>query len=154
MSLKKKIALSFIISAAIIAILAAFEYANVVQIGKEIRFLELTDTVRSKSLQLRRHEKNFFLYSPSKSAEESSAIHRYLDELDTILAGPIPNAKTDALRSLQERVREYRRGFDAVEALLTDLSSALRVIKESHRNHAQFFPLIEAAIYERPIQTA
>ncbi len=154
MSLKKKIALSFIISAAIIAILATFEYMNVVQIGKEIRFLELTDTVRSKSLQLRRHEKNFFLYSPTKSAEESSAIHRYLDDLETILAGPIPNARSQALGSLRERVREYRNGFDAVESLLTDLSAALRAIGRSRQDRAEFFPLIEAAIYERPLQAA
>jgi len=85
MSLKKKIALSFIISAAIIAILAAFEYVNVVKIKTEIRFLELTDTVRTKSLQLRRHEKNFFLYSPAKSGEESASIHRYLEELEAKL---------------------------------------------------------------------
>ena len=54
----KKIALSFILSAAIIAILAAFEYINVVKIKTEIRFLELTDTVRTKSLQVRRHEQH------------------------------------------------------------------------------------------------
>ena len=61
MSLKKKIILSFLTSAFIIAVLAAFEYINFIQIKKEIVFLEATDTIRSKSLQLRRHEKNFFL---------------------------------------------------------------------------------------------
>jgi hypothetical protein len=58
---QEKIAVSFLISAFIIAILAAFEYINFIEIKKEIRNLELTDTIRSKSLQLRRHEKNFFL---------------------------------------------------------------------------------------------
>ena len=58
MSLKKKIALSFILSAAIIAVLATFEYVNVVRIKSEIRFLELTDTVRTKSLQVSRHEQH------------------------------------------------------------------------------------------------
>jgi len=43
MSLKKKIALSFFISAFIIAILAAFEYLSFVEIRKEIRYLEITD---------------------------------------------------------------------------------------------------------------
>ena len=60
MSLKKKIALSFIISSFVIAILSVFEYINFIEIRKEIRHLEITDTIRSKSLQLRRHEKISF----------------------------------------------------------------------------------------------
>src|SRR5512136_2551378 len=109
MSLKKKIALSFILSAAIIAVLAAFEYVNVIRIKEEIRFLEMTDTVRTKSLQLRRHEKNFFLYSPSRSTEESDAIHRYLDELDQSLAGAVPGARRESLQALRDLVGAYRR---------------------------------------------
>lgn len=81
MSLKKKIVLSFFISAFIIAILAAFEYFSFVEIKKEIRYLEITDTISRKSLQLRRHEKNYFLYSPEKMEEESTAVHAYLAEL-------------------------------------------------------------------------
>ena len=86
MSLKKKITLSFFISAFIIAALSAFEYINFIEIRKEIKFLELTDTIRSKSLQLRRHEKNFFLYGPGTSGTEAEAIHTYIAELGSILA--------------------------------------------------------------------
>jgi two-component system, NtrC family, sensor kinase len=154
MSLKKKIALSFIISAAIIAILAAFEYVNVVKIKSEIRFLELTDTVRTKSLQLRRHEKNFFLYSPSKSREESANIHRYLDELETSLAGPVPGARMDALRALRALVAQYRQGFDSIEARLGELTNSVRTLRRDHRQYLPFFPLIESAFYERPLQAA
>jgi two-component system NtrC family sensor kinase len=154
MSLKKKIAISFFISAAIIAALAAFEYLNFRLIKKEIRFLELTDTVRSKSLQLRRHEKNYFLFSPAKSREQSQAIHLYLDQLDTILASPVPYADAGVLNDLQALVREYRRGFDAIEVLLRDLTTDLRGIKRGQGDHGRFFPLIEAAIYERPFQAA
>ena len=78
MSHKKKIALGFFISASIIAILAAFMYVNFIEIRKEIRYLEITDTFTRKSLQLRRHEKNYFLYSPHKADEESQAVHAYL----------------------------------------------------------------------------
>ncbi len=154
MSLKRKIASSFFISAALIAGLAAFEYFNFNIIKKEIRFLELTDTVRSKSLQLRRHEKNFFLYSPAKSNEESEAIHRYLDELDAILSGRVPYAKAGVQSALLDHVRDYRRGFDAIEVLLRDLTKALRTIRNGHEGYGQFFPLIEASFYERPFQAA
>ncbi len=154
MSLKKKIALSFFISAAVIAVLAAFEFINFSTIKQEIRFLELTDTVRSKSLQLRRHEKNYFLYSPTQSKEESEAIHRYLGELDETLALADPAVKVEDLLSLQVLVAEYRRGFVAIEGLLADLTKELGRMKRGQGDHARFFPLIEAAIYERPLQAA
>jgi signal transduction histidine kinase len=154
MSLKKKIALSFLISSFLIAILAVFEYVNFYEIKQEIRFLELTDTVRSKSLQLRRHEKNYFLYSPAKAEEESRAIHAYLDELDAILAAPVPFDREGVFPELQMLVREYRMGFDAIDALLRVLTRELRRIKRSQEEHAKFFPLIEAAFYERPFQAA
>jgi two-component system, NtrC family, sensor kinase len=154
MSLKKKIALSFILSAAIIAVLATFEYVNVVRIKAEIRFLELTDTVRTKSLQLRRHEKNFFLYSPSQSREESASIHRYLDELDVNLAGMVPSERRGSQRSLQALVSRYRTRFDSIEARLEELTRALRIFQRGHRQYAQFFPLIESAFYERPRQAS
>lgn len=154
MSLKKKIILSFFISAFLIALLAAFEYLNIVAIRKEIRFLELTDTVRSKSLQLRRHEKNFFLYSPLKAEEESEAVHRYLDELDAVLAGAPPGAKDGVLKRLQQNVRDYRQGFDDIEGGLGALSRDLRKTGASSGDAARFFPLLEAAVYERPHQAA
>ena len=52
MSLKKKIALSFFISAFIIALLAAFEYFNFIEIKKEIRNLEIADTIRSNAARI------------------------------------------------------------------------------------------------------
>ena len=58
MSLTKKIILGFSISAFIITILAGFEYFNFIQVKNEMRFLEVTATLRNQSLQLRRHEKN------------------------------------------------------------------------------------------------
>ena len=79
MSLKKKIILSFLTSAFIIAVLAVFEYINFVQIKKEIIFLETTDTIRSKSLQLRRHEKNFFL---TGDLNEVKSVRDYLKQLE------------------------------------------------------------------------
>ena len=84
MSLKKKLALSFLISVFIIAVLVVFEYVNFTKIKKEIGHLEVTDTIRSKSLELRRHEKNFFLY-PLKAKTESEAVHGYLLELNEII---------------------------------------------------------------------
>jgi two-component system, NtrC family, sensor kinase len=154
MSLKKKIILSFFLSAFLIAILAVFEYVNFIAIKKEIRFLELTDTVRSKSLQLRRHEKNFFLYSPRAADEESASIRNYLFELDEILTGALSGAREEVIQSLRRSVGEYRHGFARIASTLLDVSVSLRTRRDSSGTAARFFPLLEGAVYERPHQAA
>src|SRR5512142_1624083 len=106
MSLKKKIALSFVISAFIIALLAAFEYINFIEIRKEIRYLEITDTLSRKSLQLRRHEKNFFLFGPDKAAEEAAAVRDYLGQIKDILAQH-PRFDEEDQRALRVGIEAY-----------------------------------------------
>ena len=79
MSLKGKIILSFIVSASVIAMLVVLEYVNYIEIRRQISFIELTDTIRSKTLQLRRYEKNFFLYRKNSGGDDARAtVHRYL----------------------------------------------------------------------------
>lgn len=154
MSLKKKIAISFLISAFIIAILTAFEYINFIEIKKEIRNLELTDTIRSKSLQLRRHEKNFFLYGMPKAAEESEAIHKYLKELDTTLENNLTTDKTGKLSYLKKRIREYGERFNKIESSVKNLTDEFEKTKDSYARYHKFFPLIELTFLERPYQAA
>jgi len=154
MSLKKKITLSFFLCAFIIAALSAFEYINFVEIRKEIKFLELTDTIRSKSLQLRRHEKNFFLYGPATSATEAEAIHTYITELDSILAENLSMDKTGKVSLLKNSVMDYGERFKKIETSIQELSKALRDRALSHQRYSKLFPLMEVAIFERPLQGA
>lgn len=154
MSLKKKIVLSFFISAFIIAVLAAFEYFSFVEIKKEIRYLEITDTISRKSLQLRRHEKNYFLYSPQKKAEESAAVHAYLAELnDTLVKNPGID-RSDRI-SLRNRINEYERRFASIEVEVTRLTDILEFVKTKYgRNEIKYISLVEATFIERPAQAA
>jgi hypothetical protein len=87
MSLRKKIIFGFAISAFIITILSVFEYVNFIRVRNEMGFLEVADSVRSKSLELRRHEKNFFLF-PEKAADESEATRDYVAQLEEITSAP------------------------------------------------------------------
>ncbi|GER92749.1 hypothetical protein A45J_0474 [hot springs metagenome] len=154
MSLKKKITISFLISAFIIAILATFEYINFIEIKKEIRNLELTDTIRSKSLQLRRHEKNFFLYWMPKTVEESGAIHKYLNELNAIVDNNLASDKTGKLSYLKKRIKEYGERFNKIESSVKDLIEEFEKIKDSYARYYKFFPLIESTFLERPHHAA
>jgi two-component system NtrC family sensor kinase len=153
MSLKKKIALSFFISAFIIAVLAAFEYVNFVELRKQVRYLEVTDTINRKSLQLRRHEKNYFLYSPQKADEESAAVHAYIGELKDLLAQHPGIDKTDKL-ALRGSIAEYERLFTAIESSAGRLTDLFERTKASYRKNEKFFSLVEATFLERPAQSA
>jgi two-component system, NtrC family, sensor kinase len=154
MSLKKKIVLSFFISAFIIAVLAAFEYFSFVEIKKEIRYLEITDTISRKSLQLRRHEKNFFLYSPQKMNEESAAVHAYLAELNETLAKN-PGIDRSEQLSLRDRINEYGLRFASIDVEAKRLSNIFEKAKASYgKNGKKYFSLVEATFLERPVQSA
>ncbi len=153
MSLKKKIALSFFISAFIIAILAAFEYINFIELKKEVRYLEVTDTINRKSLQLRRHEKNYFLYSPQKASEESAAVREYLSELKALLAEKPGIDRADNL-TLRSSIAEYERRFTTIEDSALRLTDIFEKTKASYGKSERSFALVEATFLERPAQSA
>jgi two-component system NtrC family sensor kinase len=122
MSLKKKIALSFFISSFIIALLAMTEYISFLDIRKEIRNLEIADSMRSKSLQLRRHEKNFFLY-PKRAADEVAEVYRYLEEMESLTADKVTADSTGRLVMFRGMLDEYRQRFDRIELAINSLSN-------------------------------
>jgi signal transduction histidine kinase len=153
MSLKKKIALSFLISSAIIALLAGFEYLSFVEISKEIRYLEITDTISRKSLQLRRHEKNFFLYSPEKADEESASVHAYLGELKQLLSQNRNIDHADKL-SLRSSINDYEEKFQGIEADAKRLTGLFAAMEVSYRGTAKYLSLVKSTFLEQPSRSA
>jgi signal transduction histidine kinase len=151
MSLKKKLAFSFLISVFIIAVLIVFEYANFIKIRKEIRHFEVTDTIRSRSLELRRHEKNFFLY-PLKAKTESEAVHGYVLELNEIINRSVLADNSGKLRDLKVCIAEYENRFNTIEASAKDLSIEFGKIKTSFSQFKKLFSLIESTLIENPPQ--
>ncbi len=146
MSLKKKIILSFLISSVIIAVLAVSSIANFIEIRKEIRYLELADSLRSKSLQLRRHEKNFFLYGDLNETEQ---VHAYIQDIESVIR-TAPRYSARNLSAIQAKTEEYGQRFAAIERSVADFQNAFSALKQSHQRAADLFPLIEATFLERP----
>ena len=151
MSLERKIILSFVISATIIAVFAVSSYVNFLEVRKEIRYLELADTVRSKSLQLRRHEKNFFLYGDSKEINE---VHTYLRDLKTILEQGRKSYNTEKFLGLENKIDEYSRRFSRIEVICRDFLKEFAWLKPMRKEYSSFFPLIESTFLERPLVNA
>ena len=151
MSLKKKIILSFFLSAGIIALLSVFLYLNFVEIRKETVFLELTDTIRSKSFQLRRHEKNYFLYAPDEATGEAKAIYQYLTELDDIL-GSAQLRSMNRTASLQKLVQDYRNQFSKIETLVHAAAYESTRLERSSPAYHRVSGLIEANFLNKPLE--
>ncbi|MEW6109275.1 MAG: ATP-binding protein [Nitrospirota bacterium] len=151
MSLKKKIILSFSLSAVIIAVLVSVEYINFIKIRKEITYLEITDTIRSKSLQLRRHEKNFFLHG---DLNEVKSVYDYLTDLKAILRKNRSFDNTGKLINLQNKIEEYQQRFNHIEIIFWKVRNEFNKIKPSHTKYSSFFPLIESTLLERPLVNA
>ncbi|MBI5848820.1 MAG: GHKL domain-containing protein [Nitrospirae bacterium] len=149
MSVKKKIILSFCVSALIIALLSAFLYLNFIEIKKETVFLEMTDTIRSKSLQLRRHEKNYFLYAPQQATDESRAIYAYLKELGTLLESMKANSE-ERTQSLRALIDTYSSHFRNIETLLNTVSYESGKLKMSAPEYRKISPLIESNFLDHP----
>ncbi|WP_420263797.1 sensor histidine kinase [Candidatus Magnetominusculus dajiuhuensis] len=122
MSLKNKILMSFMATGVIVIFLSAIEYANFIKIKNEIAYLETTDTIRGKCLQLRRHEKNFFLYGSSEADDESRLVYHYLNDLNEILFQQLAINKKESLSTLHELVRQY-------EVVFTKIESSVNILK-------------------------
>ncbi len=148
MSLKKKIVLSFLLSAFIIALLSAFLYLNFVEIKKETVFLELADTIRSRSLQLRRLEKNFLLYVSNQQGE-ARAIHETIADLEQILVG-IPADRSTQVPDLRAQLAVYREHFGGIAALLDEALDESAALKPDPA-YARVSDLIEANLLDKPL---
>jgi two-component system NtrC family sensor kinase len=152
-SLKKKIALSFLVSAGIILVLSAFLSLNFSEIKKETAFLEATDTIRSRALHLRRHEKNYFLYDPVQSGEESRAIAASLESIEESVRA-LPAGTTTRGQALQELAAEYRRRYGRIERLLTSLAAASARLGARSASYARVQRLAEAHFPAKPLEAA
>jgi len=149
MTLTKKIILSFLLSSSLIAVIGVATFVNFFEIKGQIRRLELSDTVRSKSLQLRRHEKNFFLYM---EPGELSEVNRYLKELREVLregrgfdGGKLPG--------LENKIEDYGQRFNEIEILTWRIMGEMNDLRPSAGGSA-FYPLVKSTFLERPLLNA
>lgn len=152
MTLKKKIILSFSLSFSIILILGIFVYLSFISIKKETKFLELSDTIRSKSLQLRRHEKNFLLY---QDFEEAGKALVYISEIKELIKQNSLNDKTiPILSQLNYKLDEYEDRFGKIMQATTFLKGSLERVKGQNPQYSYIFAFISSAFLDHPLETA
>ncbi|GBE33761.1 sensor protein ZraS [bacterium BMS3Bbin06] len=151
MSIKKKIILSFFISFSIIATLAIAAYLDFHETRNEFKYLELAESIRGKTLQLRRHEKNFFLYGDSKEIE---FIHKYIEEIKALIKKAKHYARDDNLVKLNGKLSEFSLKFEKITVMASDFHRELNSLKPKEPSYLFLIPIIKATFLEHPLQNA
>ena len=148
MSLRKKIIVSFFVSALIIGILATFEYINFVQVKNQVGFLEVADSARDRSLKIVRHEKNFFLF-PDQAAQEAATSTSILNQMDS-LTGSIRAEEPAAAANMSNLVSTYRSEFGNIQLLLAQISRGNDSLMAAFPASAGLIPLIQVESRDNP----
>ena len=151
MSLQKKIILSFLISSALIAVFAIAGSVSFVEIRKEIRYLELSDSLRSKTLQLRRHEKNFLIYHEKK---ELDSVYDYIGQIRAIIRDNRNTRNADKLQALNSKVEEYAATFNGIGQVDLHMRNELDSLAERSGKKALYAPIVESTFLESPLVNA
>jgi signal transduction histidine kinase len=151
MSIKKKIILSFFVSFSVIFILSMSAYVDFLKIRKEVGYLELADSIRSKSLQLRRHEKNFLL----GDFKEENDVRNYLSQLRNLIGQDNSYRRSDpTLQRLNENLIEYSNTFERINKTAFEFQDVIKDLKSLKFPHPFILPFIESTFLDYPIQNA
>ncbi|UCH44760.1 MAG: HAMP domain-containing histidine kinase [Nitrospiraceae bacterium] len=151
MTLKKKIFLSSFANLITISILITAGYINLIEIKKEIGFLELSDDLRSQSLQLRRHEKNFFLY---RDREEIRKVYNYLSELREVVSNSRVSYSKENLLDLELGIEEYTLIFKRIESIDGIFKNEFDEIRPLLLQNPPLLQIAETTYLEAPLVLA
>ncbi len=139
--IRRRIILAFLFCVLAILIFAGLSLQAHWEMGKRLRLVERADDLVNNILEIRRFEKNFFLYREPASLQEARA---YLKRVDAICCSQgvlqLENGPVD--RRFHLILAQYRETFDRIENLLkkSDLPSdrlALASLEENLRNLGQ-----------------
>jgi two-component system NtrC family sensor kinase len=135
--IRRKIILAFLFSVLSVLIFAGFSFQVHREIGNRLRLLELTDDLFQNILELRRVEKNFFLYRQPSSLQEAKS---YATRVQDLYLGH----ESEILRfKKQAQAPEFHRTLDRYQQVLDQIGSRIR---QGGRGAelGTFFPLEEA----------
>lgn len=152
MSLITKITRTFALSAFIVVLFLIFQAVDFFELRREIKHLQIANIIIIKSLQLRRHEKNFFLYWHVKADEESDGVRESLKELDTVLDNNLDDDTGGSLFRLKYIVSEYGQRFQRIDPFVKAVAREVNDLKRARIEDGNFFPLTEMIFAGVPLQ--
>jgi two-component system NtrC family sensor kinase len=145
-TLRKKIALSFLLCFLVIGGVTFFSYNILVRIESKLYFLELADRYTADVQQARRYEKNFFLYGTDLDAalDHIRTAHR------TFAAAPAETSRVVGRRTFEDMLKHLERYQQLLERLYAtphgekEAKSAKLAVEPELREHGA--QMVEAAL--------
>jgi two-component system, NtrC family, sensor kinase len=127
--IRRKIILAFLFSLLSVLIFSVFSFQVHREIGHRLRLLELTDDMFHNILELRRVEKNFFLYRQVASLHEAET---YLKRVEEIYQGH----ETEILRLKKSPQQpEFGRILTSYREILTQIKQQIDRVGPDLTNH-------------------
>jgi len=141
--IRRRIIQAFLFCVLGVLIFAGLSFQTHREIGRRLRLVELADDLVNNILEIRRFEKNFFLYKKPDSLIEARA---YLERVDQICcrqeAGILKLTKGPQQTQFHQTLQLYQETFRKIEALVPEHTSGLQSpdfspLEESLRNLGQ-----------------
>ncbi|QWR76487.1 sensor histidine kinase [Candidatus Magnetomonas plexicatena] len=149
MSIKRKIILSFMVSFSLMLILVILAYSAFIKIMEDVRSLETTDRVRSKTLEMRRYEKNFL------NGDDSAAlrVQTFAADIKGIIRTGDFNTRTESsINDLCGNLDKYSAIFSDILSKSLEFQKINNKIIRKDSPHFALMPLINATYREHPIE--
>ncbi|QWR76647.1 ATP-binding protein [Candidatus Magnetomonas plexicatena] len=134
--------LSFSVAAFFVVAMCGLIFANFFSMKKEIAFLEVANTIRSKCFDLRRHEKNYFLYEAVATKKESELLFKIFNELKDIITTTPEFSKSEKLHDLNNLLDVYGKRFETIVTTVDLVKLNMEKIKTQNENDYYLLRLI------------
>ncbi|SMC27368.1 Signal transduction histidine kinase [Desulfacinum hydrothermale DSM 13146] len=129
LNIRQKVIVGMTLGVLTLGVIGAISYRSLLEVETKVKFVEVADDLLNTILELRRFEKNFFLYETLEAIEENE---RYREEATSILTRISPRLRSleggQKLQRIEASLRDYRR----LMAQLKQAASAHRR-EEIHR---------------------
>jgi len=141
--IRRRIIQAFLFCVLAILVFASLSFQAHWEMGKRLRLVERADDLVNNILEIRRFEKNFFLYRQPSSLKEAKSYLERVERLCSRKEEGVLELKTDGqLVRFKQTLTRYRDTFQRIETLLQEKGpgydqSALAPLEESLRDYGQ-----------------
>ncbi|MEJ5300415.1 MAG: ATP-binding protein [Thermodesulforhabdaceae bacterium] len=138
--IRRRIISAFLFSLTSVIVFAALSFQAHLEIGHRLKLLEFTHNVLYDLLEMRRYEKNFFLYHQFKSIQEAINYASKVEELYLIYEKDVMKLKKDStVAEFPELIKKYQNILvELMNSSEKTLSGAdLLALEDSLRNYGQ-----------------
>lgn len=109
LNIRQKVIVGMALGLVALGIIGAISYRSLLEIETKVKFVEVADDLLNAILELRRFEKNFFLYKTLEAIEENE---RYSEEALSILTRISPKLRSleggKKLQRIESSLQDYR----------------------------------------------